>query len=263
MRLLSVFIARSIPACTGEPRQETPAPYPRKVYPRVYGGTFIPRADPTARTGQSPRVRGNLKGMDINITIQRSIPACTGEPYGAGLFFGSMWSIPACTGEPVQPARSLRPKRVYPRVYGGTGPGASHWPDASRSIPACTGEPEPRWRPSPTARVYPRVYGGTRPASWRLIANQGLSPRVRGNPVVEQQQARPHGSIPACTGEPTACQLALRLVEVYPRVYGGTLKPFFRIVLGLGLSPRVRGNLKALLSYRAGLGSIPACTGEP
>ena len=92
--------------------------------------------------GLSPRVRGNLCGVDIHRTIQRSIPACTGEPSG-------------------QPDLHPVPK-VYPRVYGGTEPwlkrvvqtfglsprvrgnpiSSMRRGDANRSIPACTGEPK-------------------------------------------------------------------------------------------------------------------------
>ena len=91
--------------------------------------------------GLSPRVRGNLCGVDIHRTIQRSIPACTGEPSG-------------------QPDHHPVPK-VYPRVYEGTyrivgsgdpahglsprgrgNPSALlRGPSALGSIPACTGEP--------------------------------------------------------------------------------------------------------------------------
>ena len=51
---------------------------------------------------------------------------------------------------------------------------------------------------------------------------QGLSPRVRGNPGVNQVQVGDLRSIPACAGEPQAVMLALAVVMVYPRVCGGT-----------------------------------------
>ena len=70
------------------------------------------------------------------------------------------------------------------------------------------------------------------------------------------------GSIPACTGEPWFCHSILLCETVYPRVYGGTSKVRFPILIP-GLSPRVRGNLLFALIVTATLRSIPACTGEP
>ena len=151
----------SIPACTGEPASSRIGSPARAVYPRVYGGTgdAIPRA--TCERGLSPRVRGNPVHHVDRVRRQRSIPACTGEPWAN---------------------TSSRPSsRVYPRVYGGTHaqripdphPGGLSprvrgnlgvqldLPAVQRSIPACTGEPA-SGSGSPRSRaVYPRVYGGT------------------------------------------------------------------------------------------------------
>ena len=50
---------------------------------------------------------------------------------------------------------------------------------------------------------------------------------------------------------------------VYPRVCGGTTPRKDDITVASGLSPRVRGNRVDSLGPYAGLGSIPACAGEP
>ena len=70
-------------------------------------------------------------------------------------------------------------------------------------------------------------------------------------------------SIPACAGEPIGQAEQQLLDEVYPRVCGGTLVEKHANRLGVGLSPRVRGNLQQdrILKHRTG--SIPACAGEP
>ena len=154
---------RSIPACTGEPRDFSGIGSIPGVYPRVYGGTAAAAGRRPGGRGLSPRVRGNPQNGVFQWISQRSIPACTGEPPGA---------------------RPL-PSRVsvYPRVYGGTRSHGSPPLDSGglsprvrgnrdrsyggellyRSIPACTGEPcgTPSRRSSAT--VYPRVYGGTNP----------------------------------------------------------------------------------------------------
>ena len=71
-----------------------------RVYPRVCGGTIeVTRGDVTYY-GLSPRVRGNPPPTVRKPLIQRSIPACAGEP--------------------LAPGQTSRPEGVYPRVCGGT-----------------------------------------------------------------------------------------------------------------------------------------------
>ena len=55
-------------------------------------------------------------------------------------------------------------------------------PTNGRSIPACAGEPDQITLPLMASRVYPRVCGGTPTALVVDGIDQGLSPRVRGNP---------------------------------------------------------------------------------
>ena len=92
---------------------------------------------------------------------------------------------------------------------------------------------------------------------------RGLSPRVRGNPVVIMVILRSMRSIPACAGEPTRPNRWKPLTTVYPRVCGGTRqggRPSLRIQ---GLSPRVRGNQEGITTAVPSVRSIPACAGEP
>ncbi len=232
----------SIPACTGEPIPRLRRRGRTRVYPRVYGGTIFDVPGRSHIMGLSPRVRGNRFSATFFGPLQRSIPACTGEP--------------------VRRTSSISLARVYPRVYGGTpswstvtGPvpglsprvrgnpqGGNPHVSRIRSIPACTGEPRSSGSGTLSRRVYPRVYGGTGSGSDRFGVCLGLSPRVRGN------RGRPHKwaivlrSIPACTGEPLGTRLFLRLCRVYPRVYGGTLIRLLKHLICQGLSPRVRGN---------------------
>ena len=206
------------------------------------GGTVRPIAAALDQVGLSTRVRGNPAQNSISLSWQRSIHACAGEPLLS----------------PFRPPGD----RVYPRVCGGTFPYESKDealkglsprvrgnPSVQgdtlcnmRSIPACAGEPIPAPAHHPAPRVYPRVCGGTaRPRWWHTRAG-GLSPRVRGNPGERQAGHEAIGSIPACAGEPLVRTQIPQLVQVYPRVCGGT-----RLYQGpeageRGLSPRVRGN---------------------
>ena len=109
--------------------------------------------------------------------------------------------------------------QVYPRVCGGTAGftdavldyGLSPRVRGNRrihvrpdgSIPACAGEPARRNTKLADPRVYPRVCGGTEYRERIRLPSDGLSPRVRGNPVLEILVAILDGSIPACAGEPT------------------------------------------------------------
>ncbi len=70
-------------------------------------------------------------------------------------------------------------------------------------------------------------------------------------------------SIPACTGEPSICKIAMSEHPVYPRVYGGTVYLTQAAAHPPGLSPRVRGNPVGAEPVHLQPGSIPACTGEP
>ena len=151
------------------------------------------------------------------------------------------------------------------------------------SIPACAGEPSLVAAAVAVGTVYPRVCGGTAGGGAGGGDTNGLSPRVRGNPMlslitstvpglsprVRGNQAhyrhsnRLSGSIPACAGEPYMRGRVCFDSAVYPRVCGGThtSAPFHFSCWGL--SPRVRGNRKKGRRTQGGDRSIPACAGEP
>ena len=235
---------RSIPACAGEPGRLRVNHFFLSVYPRVCGGTGLGGAVDVARSGLSPRVRGNP-----NVTL---------------FWLMGLLSIPACAGEPSACLPLSRPLAVYPRVCGGThtladsGLGASGLsprvrgnpirvrgsPSYSRSIPACAGEPPSYPNIVDVYAVYPRVCGGTCIALVGNADHPGLSPRVRGNLVSRRLSASFQRSIPACAGEPIHVNVRRDIHGVYPRVCGGTraIKDYERLFRGL--SPRVRGNLR-------------------
>ena len=73
---------------------------PRKVYPRVCGGTLRQGNKVYGPKGLSPRVRGNRPHFVQGFCKKGSIPACAGEPRGSG--------------------HCGQQRKVYPRVCGGT-----------------------------------------------------------------------------------------------------------------------------------------------
>ena len=257
------LVARSIPACAGEPRARTRPARRGKVYPRVRGGTRSRAERQPSVCGLSPRARGNPESIRPTNPKSRSIPACAGEP---SLF------------RPVNASQT-----VYPRVRGGTATrieyrgrvqglsprarGNRHRARTGRarrgSIPACAGEPRLANSVATLPKVYPRVRGGTPDLMRPALALNGLSPRARGNPRFYGSQARRRGSIPACAGEPGDHPIIPRCVQVYPRVRGGTAAVCHCVGSDTGLSPRARGNLRAAQGRAGRGGSIPACAGEP
>ena len=170
-------------------------------------------------------------------------------------------SIPACTGNPCSP--SIPPwGGLSPRVRGTLW---ERWDSnpRRRSIPACTGNPPTCGSSTTRTRVYPRVYGEPLSRTRAECLRLGLSPRVRGTHVPDVGAVACLGSIPACTGNPSSRAASETRPWVYPRVYGEPEVVDQTPAQEEGLSPRVRGTLEPRPGEAAGEGSIPACTGNP
>ena len=167
-----------------------------------------------------------------------------------------------CGGTQSAPSMRVSQGGLSPRVRGNRGWSRKTAPRA-RSIPACAGEPHSASGRKKRGRVYPRVCGGTLGGGDLQIVRQGLSPRVRGNPLVAKSGLQNPGSIPACAGEPPSRRLANENQTVYPRVCGGTRAWAQPSRQSSGLSPRVRGNHWRLVRSGNRGRSIPACAGEP
>ena len=236
-------LAGSIPACAGEPSCRRIRSSRSTVYPRVCGGTLRQAVILATRQGLSPRVRGNRQTRADANKAQRSIPACAGEPPPAWSGSGRGTVYPrVCGGTTASLLRVKTRLGLSPRVRGNRS-GSPGVAVVVRSIPACAGEPLPVHELRRDARVYPRVCGGTRRGPRPYTDGQGLSPRVRGNPLLPWRCHRREGSIPACAGEPRGYPRMPHRAKVYPRVCGGTDRWTAARTLDMGLSPRVRGNL--------------------
>ena len=254
---------RSIPACAGEPGFRTELLVTVGVYPRVCGGTLRQVSEQAAHSGLSPRVRGNQVFGGGNAYIAGSIPACAGEPWRCQIVAWSLEVYPrVCGGTTAWQWKPGCHRGLSPRVRGNLPPPRLEHPQA-RSIPACAGEPIGRSRPVCRRKVYPRVCGGTPAFRPQVTDFEGLSPRVRGNPVRFLAKGKRLRSIPACAGEPHRRCAASLPARVYPRVCGGTSHSQSLPSINDGLSPRVRGNLRLKPARNGGGGSIPACAGEP
>ena len=167
-----------------------------------------------------------------------------------------------CGGTLYSSMNSLRCFGLSPRVRGNRAP-RLQLRRSPRSIPACAGEPGRRSARRRQPGVYPRVCGGTPFTLHWIVAEMGLSPRVRGNRALGRDSSLLCRSIPACAGEPLSDLSRLFLPKVYPRVCGGTDLPLSDCPFPPGLSPRVRGNPRRRPESDSSPGSIPACAGEP
>ena len=173
----------SIPACAGEPLGHWMPLATGKVYPRVCGGTGAVQVHPGSRKGLSPRVRGNQLMKKDASEAERSIPACAGEPFSSRVRVSGFWVYPRVCGGTVKGGSAhLIHLGLSPRVRGNRQL-ETESQLLYRSIPACAGEPARNYATSTGARVYPRVCGGTYEKGRVFHAQEGLSPRVRGNRI--------------------------------------------------------------------------------
>jgi len=130
-------------------------------------------------------------------------------------------------------------------------------------IPASAGEPTSGQLVKHCLGAYPRERGGTVTSSTGDSEGKGLSPRARGNLGCARALSLSRGPIPASAGEPQSLRRSPAMPRAYPRERGGTLADTSRFKVGMGLSPRARGNHLPRAGPGAGRGPIPASAGEP
>ena len=254
---------RSIPAPAGEPLPGPGVQGHVQVYPRACGGTTLLNMGGEFRTGLSPRLRGNLLTPSLKAKYLGSIPAPAGEPAGPPSALTGCWVYPrACGGTTCAACSRKSWKGLSPRLRGNL-LNAHHARQVRRSIPAPAGEPGVLCRFGVIGKVYPRACGGTRGRPTLVPDGEGLSPRLRGNPVGVPGDCLVRRSIPAPAGEPMASANRCSGTMVYPRACGGTVLPLDGLECPGGLSPRLRGNLLGLVLSSHSTGSIPAPAGEP
>ena len=254
---------RSIPAYAGEPTDMDASRRWGAVYPRVCGGTRGDRPQRVSALGLSPRMRGNRAVSLPYSRLARSIPAYAGEPLPESPYGKCLWVYPRVCGGTSPGHRPSEPNAgLSPRMRGNRR-GCAARADALWSIPAYAGEPHRNSGRPIVAEVYPRVCGGTPSSGRGIAAIRGLSPRMRGKPLAEADDAVVDGSIPAYAGEPDRPMAAPSGHKVYPRVCGGTSAKNDPWASGVGLSPRMRGNPAEDNAGGSSSRSIPAYAGEP
>ena len=194
----------SIPAYAGKPPAASTGKQSRRVYPRVCGETSTPCSQKYSVSGLSPRMRGNPP-LSVAVTeVLGSIPAYAGKPRPAAGREGALRVYPRVCGETSGRERaSAIPSGLSPRMRGNqeTAGAVLICPG---SIPAYAGKPKGREATPLSSGVYPRVCGETCELDTDEKTLTGLSPRMRGNLVVEGMRRTSDGSIPAYAGKPLA-----------------------------------------------------------
>ena len=211
-----------IPACAGQPSPRPTRPLKTRAYPRVCGATEIATNPPGGEDGLSPRVRGNPPLNSVTRMGQGPIPACAGQPACATSQMRHPWAYPrVCGATSSSPVAIWKVKGLSPRVRGN--PVRHYCPGLGQGpIPACAGQPNLNWHCCTRCRAYPRVCGATYIETISTFCLAGLSPRVRGNPLLLSSLQALAGPIPACAGQPGNVGSAADAGWAYPRVCGAT-----------------------------------------
>ena len=232
----------SIPAHAGEPQRHPRPCHDDRVYPRACGGTGAVFVILLACWGLSPRMRGNHADRMGRRGGAGSIPAHAGEPaWSTSTEIGFGVYPRACGGTRRSPRSSQSKHGLSPRMRGNPG-AVDRGRDGAGSIPAHAGEPLQDSHGTAVTAVYPRACGGTSSTALLTLSPRGLSPRMRGNPCLQENSNGTFWSIPAHAGEPGIAALNGLEAGVYPRACGGTGTGAGSIRSVRGLSPRMRGN---------------------
>ena len=173
--------------------------------------------------GLSPLVRGKRCCFRQSGRCQGSIPACAGETQPGSIRGKQGQVYPRLCGGNVDPLdQSPISWGLSPLVRGKHPP--TEWTSSDRgSIPACAGETAYLFVCLSLVWVYPRLCGGNDIYLPAHILHRGLSPLVRGKPLIFVNYDKFHGSIPACAGETSKRTAASSGNGVYPRLCGGNI----------------------------------------
>ncbi len=186
-----------------------------------------------------------------------------GNPRGRRHAFARPGSIPAHAGKPSSLAVLGRDIKVYPRPCGETLTWPP-WPTPNQGLsPPMRGNRQCSKQQQQRQGSIPAHAGKPGIVVVDTTNAAGLSPPMRGNRGGGDAQGERQGSIPAHAGKPPAGDLCRADTQVYPRPCGETASPGVWTVIGMGLSPPMRGNPVPVVSCPPSGGSIPAHAGKP
>ena len=197
------------------------------VSPRVRGEHRIVSAKSGPKAGSSPRARGT-HGVRVLVHFHhRFIPACAGNTgYVLSRSFSSSVH-PRVRGEHRESTPHQLPIAGSSPRARGTRLCRLRYKEQVRFIPACAGNTSSLWIPVTRQPVHPRVRGEHTVSGCCRLNVGGSSPRARGTPYPDEDNAPRWRFIPACAGNTLETLPAEAQAAVHPRVRGehGCLNP--------------------------------------
>ncbi len=253
---------RFIPAPAGNGRRSMQKRIHQPVYPRACGERIRHPSGETGTVGLSPRLRGTEYVYAYVCILCRFIPA----PAGNGRPCRSWWReravYPRACGERRRKSVSVGSAAgLSPRLRG-TGLVCSAGIRLSRFIPAPAGNGPKSARPTSKPAVYPRACGERWLIETSVLANTGLSPRLRGTACSRSAACRTRRFIPAPAGNGWQRHAGRCVRPVYPRACGERAPNIVEGGALIGLSPRLRGTDAFVIVEKPGARFIPAPAGN-
>ena len=233
----------SIPTHAGKPAARVVFFTASRVYPHACGETSPCTPWCVSCAGLSPRMRGNRLQLVDCRHGRGSIPTHAGKP-GKHERLGICRRVypHACGETHIAPTYNILSMGLSPRMRGNHVLRRAR--DAAEgSIPTHAGKPSCGCTERSTARVYPHACGETMVPPSATSRMRGLSPRMRGNQVLDNEASCGEGSIPTHAGKPTGAPNSAEAGRVYPHACGETWILNLGTAADEGLSPRMRGNL--------------------
>ncbi len=172
-----------IPAHAGQPSAAARTTAVAWAYPRACGATWRWAMLGFGSSGLSPRMRGNRHDRGPARRSRGPIPAHAGQPAAKSRVSWHLRAYPrACGATQIRPVAPSNCPGLSPRMRGNRFPLDD--PELLWGpIPAHAGQPWSRPLSHRAHRAYPRACGATYAPAVQGLANQGLSPRMRGNPL--------------------------------------------------------------------------------
>ena len=149
--------------------------------------------------------------------------------------------IPACAGSTISCTFFRRPAGI---------------------IPACAGSTKGRSESKDGIGDHPRMCGEHPFSVCVWLTLPGSSPHVRGALLVAVDQADDRGIIPACAGSTCSIRTATCSTRDHPRMCGEHGIRQYKVRIGKGSSPHVRGARNPTIQGSNRQGIIPACAGS-
>ncbi len=208
-------------------------------------------------------MRGNRIDLVHHAVKVGSIPTHAGKPRQGPTFPSGSKVYPHSCGETRALLAFMRTRLGLSPLMRGNPPPYPVRPVLRGSIPTHAGKPVKKVAVAYRPRVYPHSCGETGRGLIQDRRDQGLSPLMRGNLHGNLYIFAIERSIPTHAGKPDISNSNSQTSWVYPHSCGETCSIVPIVVVVLGLSPLMRGNLVRAAQHLAAPGSIPTHAGKP